>query len=61
VTAHWGVPDPATVAGTPEEIKRAFFEAYVALEQRIELFLSLPIASMDALALKQKLTEIGEA
>jgi arsenate reductase len=61
VTAHWGVPDPASVTGAPEQIKRAFFEAYVALERRIELFLSLPIASLDALALKQKLTEIGKA
>ena len=61
VTAHWGVPDPASIPGTPQQISRAFFEAYVALERRIELFLSLPLASLDALALKQKLTEIGKA
>jgi arsenate reductase len=61
VTAHWGVPDPATVTGTPEEIKRAFFEAYATLERRIELFLSLPMVSLDALALKQKVPEIGKA
>ena len=61
VTAHWGVPDPASVPGTSQQISRAFFEAYVALERRIELFLSLPLASLDALALKQRVTEIGKA
>jgi len=61
VTAHWGVPDPASVLGTPQQISRAFFEAYVALERRIELFLSVPLASLDALALQQRVTEIGKA
>lgn len=61
VTAHWGVPDPASLLGTQQQISRAFFEAYVALERRIELFLSLPLASLDALALKQRATEIGKA
>jgi len=59
ITAHWGVPDPAAARGTPEEIKRAFRDAYFTLEKRIELFLSLPHASLDALELKAKCAEIG--
>ena len=43
ITAHWGVPDPAAVTGTPEEIQRAFRDAFVTLDRRIGLFLSLPI------------------
>jgi arsenate reductase len=61
VTAHWGVPDPAAATGSPEEISRAFLDAFVALERRIELLLSLPIASLDALAIKNKVTEIGNS
>lgn len=60
ITAHWGVPDPATVAGTPEQIERAFRDAFVVLERRIELFLSLPLASLDALAIKKEITNIGK-
>jgi len=58
-TAHWGVPDPAAVKGTDEEIQRAFREAFVVLDRRIGLFLSLPFASIDGLALKQELDGIG--
>jgi arsenate reductase len=58
-TAHWGVPDPAAVVGTEEEIQRAFREAFFLLEQRIGLLLSLPLASIDSLALKTDLDEIG--
>src|ERR1700691_379297 len=47
MTAHWGVPDPASVAGTPEQIERAFRDAYMMLGRRIGLFLCLPIASLD--------------
>ena len=61
VTAHWGIPDPAAATGTPESIERAFRDAYVTLDRRIGLFLSLPLASLDALALKRKVTEIGNA
>ena len=60
VTAHWGVPDPAEATGTPQEIALAFQEAYRLLNQRIERFASLPIGSLDAAALEEKLTEIGE-
>ncbi|HXT25334.1 MAG TPA: arsenate reductase ArsC [Candidatus Eisenbacteria bacterium] len=59
MTAHWGVVDPAAVAGTPEQITRAFRDAFVVLERRVSLFLSLPLASLDALAIKRQLSEIG--
>ena len=59
VTAHWGVPDPAAVTGSPEEIERAFRDAYLLLDRRIGLFLSLPLASLDALAIKAHVDRIG--
>jgi arsenate reductase (thioredoxin) len=59
LTAHWGVPDPAAVSGTPEQIARAYRDAFVALERRIGLFLSLPLTSIDRLALKEELDNIG--
>jgi arsenate reductase len=59
MTAHWGVSDPAAVAGTPEEIEKAFRDAFVALERRISLFLCLPLASLDKLAIKKEIERIG--
>jgi arsenate reductase len=59
ITAHWGVADPAAVMGTPEEIARAFNTAYVDLECRINLFLALPLASLDQLATKREIDHIG--
>jgi arsenate reductase len=61
IAAHWGVPDPAAVKGLQDAIDRAFRDAYFTLEKRIELFLSLPYASLDALELKAKCAEIGRA
>lgn len=61
VTAHWGIPDPAAVAGTPEQIERAFRDAFIALDRRIGLFLSLPFPSLDQLALKAELSRIGKS
>ena len=61
VTAHWGAPDPAAVTGSAQEIDRAFREAFLLLRRRIELFLRLPLASLDRLALEQKLRQIGSA
>ena len=59
VTAHWGIPDPAAVHGTEEQIERAFRDAYFMLEKRIELFISLPHASLDSKELKQRCAAIG--
>jgi arsenate reductase len=59
-TAHWGVPDPAAVQGTPEEVERAYREAFAILERRIALFLSLPLGSIDKLALKKEIAKIGQ-
>ncbi len=59
VTAHWGVPDPAAVDGTPEQIERAFREAFVTLDRRISLLLSLPVASLDGLAMQKAVDRIG--
>lgn len=59
MTAHWGVPDPAAVHGSPQEVERAYREAFSILERRIGLFLSLPLASIDKLALKKEMDEIG--
>jgi arsenate reductase len=61
LTAHWGVPDPAAVHGTETEVGRAFREAFVILDRRISLFLSLPLASLDSLAIKRELENIGHA
>jgi arsenate reductase (thioredoxin) len=59
MTAHWGVPDPAAVVGTPEEVQKAFRDAFFLLDRRISLFLSLPHTSIDRLALKKELDRIG--
>jgi arsenate reductase len=59
MTAHWGVPDPAVVTGSPEQIERAFRDAFVTLDRRISLFLSLPLSSLDKLAIKKEIDRIG--
>src|SRR5216684_8502150 len=59
ITAHWGVPDPAAVAGSPAQIVRAFLDAFVALDRRIGLFLSLPLSSLDKLSLEEEIDRIG--
>jgi arsenate reductase (thioredoxin) len=59
ITAHWGVPDPAAVEGTPEEIERAFRDAFMILDRRISLFLCLPFASLEKLAIKKEVDRIG--
>jgi arsenate reductase len=60
ITAHWGIPDPGTVVGSAEEIERAFRDAYVALDRRIGLFLSLPLSSLDILSVKKEVDRIGK-
>ena len=59
MTAHWGVPDPAAVNGSAKEVERAFREAFTILDRRISLFLSLPLATVDKLALKTEIDRIG--
>jgi arsenate reductase len=60
MTAHWGVADPAAVHGTEAEVARAFREAFFILDRRISLLLSLPIASLDRLAIKREIDNIGQ-
>jgi protein-tyrosine-phosphatase len=59
MTAHWGIPDPAAVRGSPVEIALAFKDAYRMLSQRIGVFAALPIRSLDRLSLQAKLKDIG--
>jgi len=59
MTAHWGIPDPASVEGSEAEKRLAFSEAYRMLSARISIFTSLPLKSIDRLALQKRLDEIG--
>ena len=59
MTAHWGVPDPTVVKGTSEQVERAFRDAYLLLERRISLFLSLPLSKLDNLAIQREINRIG--
>jgi len=61
MTAHWGIPDPAAVKGTPDEITRAFREAFTILDRRISLFLALPLTTLSQLAIQKEITQIGRA
>jgi len=61
VTAHWGLPDPAAVQGSDADKQQAFRDTFVALDRRIGLFTSLPIAGLDQLALARRVAEIGKA
>jgi arsenate reductase len=59
MTAHWGVPDPAAAVGTPEQVERAYREAFLILDRRIMLFLSLPLSSLSQLAIQKEIDRIG--
>jgi arsenate reductase len=59
MTSHWGIPDPAAVQGTPEQVEKAFRDAFFLLERRISLFLSLPLSTLDRLSLKKEIDKIG--
>ncbi|MDO9224082.1 MAG: arsenate reductase ArsC [Caulobacter sp.] len=61
MTAHWGVPDPAAVEGTDAEIALAFADTYGRLHNRLEIFVNLPMASLDRLSLQARLDGIGKA
>jgi arsenate reductase (thioredoxin) len=60
MTAHWGVPDPAAVTGTPDTVRKAYREACMTLDRRIRLFLSLPLTSLDSPAIKREIDQIGK-
>jgi len=59
MTAHWGVPDPASAQGAPAQVERAFRDAFMTLDRRITLFLSLPLATLGELAIKKEIDRIG--
>ena len=61
LTARWSVPDPAAVQGDPEQIRRAFFEAYTILDRRITLFLSLPLATLERDVVQREIDRIGRS
>ena len=61
MTAHWGVPDPAGVEGTDAEKAHAFMSTAITLKRRIELMLSLPIRSLDSMAIQRELKQIGQS
>ncbi|XYK79186.1 MAG: arsenate reductase ArsC [Labrenzia sp.] len=61
MSAHWGVPDPVAVEGNETEQQLAFAEAFRMLSNRISIFTSLPLTSLDKLSLQKKLDEIGSA
>ena len=60
MTAHWGVPDPAAVEGTELERLNAFRDTFRTLENRIKIFTSLPLASIERIKLKEQLDQIGK-
>lgn len=60
MTAHWGIPDPARAEGTEAERRLAFAEAHRSLSNRVSAFISLPLASLDRMSLKNKLAAIGQ-
>lgn len=61
ITAHWGVEDPAAVEGSDEDKRKAFFNAYNRLHNRIQLFLNLPLTKLDRVSLSARLKEIGQS
>jgi arsenate reductase len=61
MTAHWGIPDPAAVTGSEEEIARAFREAFTMLDRRIGLLLALPLRTLDEMAIQREIDSIGRS
>jgi arsenate reductase len=59
--AKWSVPDPAAIQGTPEQVRRAFFEAFTILDRRITLFLSLPLATLEREIVQREIDQIGRS
>ena len=61
LSAHWGLPDPAAVEGTEDEIHLAFADTYRMLEHRISRLVNLPLESLDRLSLQKQFDAIGNA
>jgi len=60
MTAHWGLPDPAAATGKEAEVRLAFADTYRMLNNRISIFTSLPLRSLDKLSLQKHLDSIGK-
>lgn len=60
MSAHWGIPDPAIVQGTPDQVERAFQDAFATLDRRISLFLCLPLATLDRFTIQKQIEQIGK-
>src|ERR1035438_10206529 len=60
VTAHWGFPDPAAVEGTDEVKREAFKQTLLQIRNRVQLFLSLPLESLDRMAIENQMRAIGK-
>lgn len=61
MTAHWGMPDPAAVEGSDEAKAKAFHDTSITMKRRLELMMSLPLASLDRLAIQKQVKDIGKA
>jgi len=59
MTAHWGMPDPAAASGSPAEVALAFADTYRMMNNRIGVFINLPLSALDRLSLQRRLDEIG--
>ncbi len=59
MTAHWGMPDPAAVEGPDAAVEKAFLDTFITVKRRIQLMLSLPLASLDKLAIQREIKDIG--
>ena len=59
MTAHWGMPDPAVASGSPAEVALAFADTYRMMNNRIGVFINLPLSALDRLSLQRRLDEIG--
>jgi protein-tyrosine-phosphatase len=60
MTAHWGVPDPAAVEGSDDDKRKAFFQTFNQLQNRISMFASLPLDKIDRIKLQKTLQDIGK-
>jgi arsenate reductase len=59
MTAHWGMPDPTAVEGSEAAQEKAFLDTFITMKRRIQLMLSLPLASLDRMAIQREIKDIG--